>query len=47
MTVERFRHGKRVVNRWNKVFETLHDNAAAIPDQLIRGCRRLEDERHE
>ncbi|MHC3436653.1 hypothetical protein ACYJ1Y_00810 [Natrialbaceae archaeon A-gly3] len=29
------------------VFETLHDNAAAIPDQLVRGCRRLEDERHE
>lgn len=29
------------------VFETLHDNATAIPDQLVRGCRRLEDERHE
>lgn len=29
------------------VFETLHDNAESIPDQLVRGCRRLEDERHE
>ena len=29
------------------VFETLHDNADTIPDQLVQGCRRLEDERHE
>ncbi len=28
------------------VLETLHHRADSVPDQLVRGCRRLEDERH-
>lgn len=27
------------------VFDALHDEAASIPDRLVYGCRRLEEER--